>query len=113
MTIKIKIEEKTINAFRWVFPPIDHTDNFLPQFFKNKKRFNTKPPDVKCAAMGLSLYNSEKNARHRFEELKELMSEKAYKRLGKSIAQGTLTPTDGVSDSINRKGHFTFLYMKQ
>ena len=41
------------------------------------------------------------------------MSEKAYQRLGKSIASGTLVKDDGVSDSINTRGHFTlFPYEK-
>ena len=104
----IDSEERESVAFRWVFTPVKQENNFKPQFFKNKQRFNTKPPDVKCKSMGLSLYDTEENAKKRFEELKELMSEKAYQRLGTNIAKGTLVPSDGVSGTINNKGHFTF-----
>ena len=104
----IDYKEKERVAYRWVFPPIEHASNFKPQFFKNKQRFNTKPPDVKCKSMGLSLYDTEENAKKRFDELKELMSVKAYQRLGKNIAKGTLAAADGVSGIINDKGHFTF-----
>ncbi len=59
----IDFEEKERIAYRWVFPPIENSNNFQSQFFKNKKRFNNKPPDVKCASMGLSLYDTENNAK--------------------------------------------------
>ena len=38
--------EKETIAYRWVFDELDDVRNFMPQFLKQPKRFNNKPPKM-------------------------------------------------------------------
>lgn len=99
--------EKETKAYRWVFDKIEDERNFMPQYLKKPKRFNTKPPKVICQSLGLSLYFTEADARKKFLFLKRQLTDKAYKYLGTKIAEGQIKPIFGLTNDINEEGHFT------
>lgn len=95
-----------IIAYRWVFENMEDENNFIPQYFKVPKYANSTD-DSKCQSLGLSFFDSKKNAKDRFNFLKKRMGKNAYKRLGRNLAEGNLSENDGVNSSINDQGHFT------
>jgi|GEM_PF-4611320 len=54
------------------------------------------------------MFDSATNAVKQFNFLKTRIGESAYHVLGTNLAEGKLTPADGVADLPNNKGHFTF-----
>ena len=58
--------------------------------------------------MGLSFFNSEQNARAKFEDLIERLGNRAFMALGKNIAEGTLNKETGKTGLVNHEGHFSF-----
>ena len=99
--------EKETNAYRWVFEEIEDERNFMPQYLKQPKRFNTKPPKVICQSLGISLYHTKEHARKKFLFLKRQLTEKAYEYLGTKIAEGQIKPIFGLTNDANEEGHFT------
>ncbi len=99
-------------AFRWVFEDMVHKDNFLPQYIKQPQRFVPQKDEVKCQALGLSLFKSQKEAQARFEKLKRRMLNRVY-GLGTHLAKGTLQKSFGVSNLPGDEGHFTFHPMEK
>ena len=102
-------------AFRWVYDNINNANNFLTQYEKEPSRFNEKSDALKCAALGLSFFDSLENAKNRFNNLKIQMGGKIYDTLGKHIAKGSIQSSDGVSGLCNNIGHFThhsYYYIK-
>ncbi len=106
-------EERETVAYRWVFETIADELNFVPQYLKNPRRFKLKEDRIKCIALGLSFFDSEKNARWRFEDLKKTLPEDVWHRMEKNIASGTLKPDFGVHNEPNHEGHFTFYPFEQ
>ncbi len=100
-------ERETI-AFRWVFDEIEDGRNFLPQYFKKPPRFERKGVEIKCQAIGLSFYDTEKDAKKRFEKLKTTMTTTSIKKVGTNIATGQISRADGKMGDIDKNGHFTF-----
>lgn len=100
------IEKETI-AYRWVFDELGDERNFMPQFLKQPKRFNSKPPKMVCQSLGLSLFKSAEEARNKFLFLKNQLTDNAYKKLGTKLAIGKLEPNFGLTNNANKEGHFT------
>lgn len=104
-----KCQERETIAYRWVFEQIEDKNNFLPQYLKKPDRFTFKKDKQKCIALGLSFFDTEENAKKRFNQLAGVMGERGYEELGKNIAVGVLKPEHGVcSKPDQRNGHFTF-----
>ena len=99
--------EKETIAYRWVFDELDDVRNFMPQFLKQPKRFNNKPPKMICQSLGLSFFKTEEKARNKLLFLKQQLTEKAYKNLGTKLALGKLELTFGLTNHPNKAGHFT------
>lgn len=101
-------QNKSIEAYRWVFDDIENPINFTPQYFKNPKRFLPLSDTKKCESMSLSLWDSKDSAKDIFNFLKQKFAgNKAYKVLGTKIAKGSLKETDGVNSPIREDGHFS------
>ena len=100
------LARKTL-AFRWVFETMEDARNFEPQFFKNPRRFIQKSDAEKCVAIGLSVFDSERNARLHFVALKKRIKGEALK-MGTNVAFAQLHLDFGKTDLPNRTGHFTF-----
>jgi len=100
------MERETI-AYRWVFDDLEDEKNFMPQFLKQPKRFNNKPPKMICQSLGLSLYKKEKQARKKFLFLQKQLTDKAYKKLGTKLAVGKLELPLGLMNNASKDGHFT------
>ena len=95
-----------IEAFRWVFSPIEQDDNFISQYHKKPKRFNKKRDIEKCKAMALSMFKTKVGAIKRFRELMKFMGDDAHLELGSNIAMGQIEECDGVNEIILTDGHF-------
>ena len=85
---------------------MDDERNFVPQYFKKPARFYLKSDSEKCTSIGLSLFDSEENAKRQFEELSKRFRHEAY-FMGQKVAKSTLLPDFGLTDKPNRQGHFT------
>jgi len=110
LTIKCPAEdfvEKETIAYRWVFDELNDVRNFMPQFLKQPKRFNHKPPKMVCQSLGLSFFKTEEKARKKILFLKSQLTEKAYRNLGTKLAVGKLAPIFGLTNKANKDGHFT------
>lgn len=103
-------QPRTVTAYRFVFPDPSHPkyrNNFLPVSIKDPTRLDINDPDEKkCDMYGLSFFDSEANARRRFEHFLRDRP-KLRDTLGTHIAEGTIEPPDGVVTRTDRKGHFT------
>ena len=102
-----EFKEKETKAFRWVLDEIEDKLNFLPQYFKNPARFESKPPDIKCKSLGLSFFSTQENTRIRFTILTARMLASVRPKIGKNIAEGTIYKKDGLTDLPDKNGHFT------
>ncbi len=99
---------KNMTVFRWVFNEITDERNFKPLALQNPKRILDFDDTTKCKSFALSVYNSEENAKKRFQFLKNTMGEKAYKTLGTNIASLNITEIDGVNEEPNAQtGHIS------
>lgn len=96
-----------VSAFRWIFEQLEDERNFKPLYFKNPQRINSFDDVEKCQALGLSMFDSEKNAIKQFNFLKTRLGETAYQVLGTNLALGQLVPDDGAASDPDPKGHFT------
>lgn len=99
-----------LSAFRFVYSPITHNLNFLPNIiFDNLVGigydYDNAPEQDVCLRCGISLYDTITNAKKAWKKLAPRVKQK----LGYShLAKGVLTQSDGLMNNINDKGHFGF-----
>jgi hypothetical protein len=102
-------KKETIDAFayRWIINPVNHSNNFIPNFLydmqrSNPRRINDVTDKFKCGYCALSLFLSKDDAIKKFRGLPV----RAQEMIGyDSIAEGQITHEDGViSDLANN--HF-------
>jgi hypothetical protein len=94
-------KEQTRVSYRWTFEDISDYRNFLPRY-----KLNPRPNDDDYRGWGLSFFYTKESAIKRMMEMKSTRKN-IDKKLGTHVAKGTLTESDGISDSQNDKGHFT------
>lgn len=93
-------------AFHFVYLPLeDMTKNFVPAR-KKKPRRKLRPED-ECRACGISVYDSEAQARATYRYLQH-GHPNAPIDVGTHIAAAQLTETHGESCASDENGHFTF-----
>src|ERR1700752_3081026 len=73
-------KQDIITGFRWVFSPITHDLNFLPNFIFNEKkgilpRINNNDIFI-CSCCGISFFDSEEVAKNSFKSLSKKIKEK-------------------------------------
>jgi hypothetical protein len=99
-----------LSAYRFVYSPINHKLNFLPNIIFDKKigigfDYVNAEENVYCSRCGISLYDTLPNAQKAWKKL----APKIKENLGYShIANGTLVQNDGVMKEIQNNGHFGF-----
>ena len=101
---------KNMTAFRFVFEPNTDTENSWKNFLPLKKIFPQRTDlnrndNVKCSAYGLSFFDSENNAKIRYNQLIE-NHPNIYKNLGTHLAKVSTEQNDGVVKEIDNNGHF-------
>jgi len=95
-------------AYRWIKPPIDNEDNFLPSIvldvkYNRPSRRNSLDDFRLCSSCGLSMFISEEKAKIRFQWL-PLRNQKL---LGYThIAVGNIENEDGLITKASPIGHF-------
>lgn len=116
LTIKCPPEHyksKNLPVYRWVFDDITDKRNFQPLFYRNPRKYLGATDFEKCKGLALSFFTTEKNAKERFEYLKETTCPIAYKVLGTNIAQCQIKEEDGVNAEPDNLGHFNHHPVKQ
>lgn len=98
-------------SYRWIYAPIDHELNFMPNSIFDTKRNKPRRINDKtdlgfiCSYCSVSLFDTLENAKKVFKNLPP----SAQTNLGYThVAEGIVTETDGVMDSISSHGHFNF-----
>lgn len=97
-----------MDAFRFMYEPLDNPSNFVPQLLKAEGegrvvRTYIETPAQTCDAMGLSFFTTAHFALATYKAAKGLPKlNPRYTTLGKC----KLTNADGVMSSANRGGHF-------
>ena len=97
-----------MEAFRFMYEPLDNPGNFVPQLLKVEEegrvvRTYIETPAKTCDAMGLSFFTSAHFALATYKALRGLPKlNPRYTTLGKC----KLTIEDGVMSSASRSGHF-------
>jgi hypothetical protein len=98
------------NAVRWTFKVLDNEISFLPNILydqhrgidTNKQNFN----DIdKCKRCGISLFNTESNAKNTFKNLNKRIREKLEFT---HLATGKIQEPDGIASEISNNGHYSF-----
>ncbi len=104
-----------IEAFRWVHTDMNNFKNFTPRYYLAPKRDleriakieNKKEQNKQlCNMLALSMFETEKKAKERFDALKQIMGKNIFKHLGTHIAKGCLEIEDGVNSPFDTNGHF-------
>lgn len=101
-------EVEDMDAFRFMYEPLDNPSNFVPQLLKAEEegrvvRTYIETPDKTCDAMGLSFFTTAHFALATYNSLRGLPKlNPRYTTLGKC----KLTNADGVISSASRSGHF-------
>jgi len=101
--------EVSILAYRFTNEDISHANNWEPTFIVDKIR-NRPPRTDNCNAFGMSMYDSEVNAKIAFSRIpprNRKMMQLHY------IAKGTIEKDDGLTTNINERGHFGFYQYKK
>jgi len=94
-----------MKAYRFVFDDLNYPHNFLPALMINPRR-NFPDPNEQCLGYALSLFDSLGNAQKRYEAIVKGRPS-LRKKLGSHIAEGIITPNDGLVSDINSSGHFS------
>lgn len=107
------VAPQNIIAFRLVWSPIDHKDNFLPNIiievirkipFVYAKDKGKREIQI-CSRCSISLYNSLENVQCMWDNA----SAKFKENFGYThIAEGEINEGDGLVGSISKVGHFGF-----
>ena len=63
-------KQEETDAYRWVFDDIENKDNFISQYEKNPKRYNSKSDLGSCNGMSLSMYKDIESAIDSFYHFK-------------------------------------------
>jgi len=95
--------ENDLDAYRWTFEQITHSDNFIPR----AKILKTEKLKNDCLGWALSFFDTEP---HAVDELNRICTDKKnlYKKLGTHISEGKINTTDGVNGNFNNtSGHFS------
>jgi hypothetical protein len=117
-TICPPVETKQIEAeaFRWVYDPLNHELNFLPNYAFDKANNNLgiySPGFLnstkKCLRCSMSLFITVEAAKINFRKLSKV----AKLKLGYThIASGKIEPSDGLATETTEVGHFSFFEFK-
>lgn len=94
-------------AFRFTTENMKDQDNFIPQYHKNPRRFNSQDDIQKCKAMALSLFDTQEHAEARFKVLKSTIGRKIYQIIGTHLAEGSILEEHGVQSPVDKRGHFS------
>lgn len=106
-------EEHALDAFRFLYEPIESTDNWIPPYIKAKIKAEQGKPDALrgylkdrgkvCGGIGLSFYASEIQAITAFRQATHFKRMKpAFTCLGVMV----ISPLDGAVTPTNDHGHF-------
>lgn len=93
-----------LKAFRWVANPMTNAC-FLPPGKKNPARVNNTKGAANCGLFGVSMHISQQHSIDAFKKL-EASFVLARKTMGGYVAEGNLTPQDGLCTAPNQAGHF-------
>jgi len=88
-------------GYRFVKPPVNDA-SFVPLALSPGRRVTKARPN--CSAYGISMFDSEENARRRFAELVE--DNPGLKNRYTNIAEVRLDTTHGTQTIPDKKGHF-------
>jgi hypothetical protein len=106
---------RNMNVYRWVFDEISDENNFKPRWYilpdieleKTDQIKDFVKRDTKiCAMLSLSMFETEEDAKNRFDYFLDTQGRKSYKRFGTHISKGEITEDDGVNEEPNNIGHF-------
>lgn len=106
-------EEHALDAFRFLYEPINSLDNWIPPYVKAKIKADQgndaairgylKNQDSICGNLGLSFYATEIQALKAFSQATHFKKMKLpFTCLGIMV----ITPLDGVVTPVNGHGHF-------
>ena len=99
--------EKEIKAFRWVFPDISDSRNFVPMAI-DPQCYSARR---KCGGWALSFHTTEDASIEAWEYIINNRP-KHYKKIGTHIASGTIIKTDGKCSSADNHLHFNMIEYK-
>jgi hypothetical protein len=96
-------------GFRWMFFPIENPNNFLPSILLNEKlnipsRKNSPDDGDKCSSCALSMFDSERNAIDKFNNIPKHNRE----MLGYTHIASGIIDNLGLMTNTNKRGHFDF-----
>ena len=97
--------DSNITVFRYVYAPIEHPENFIPQALRRDKplRLNSNDQEGTCSYMALSFFTDLARAMAFFKGFPQNTKNK----LGYShIAQGELIKGDGLMTPVKSNTHF-------
>jgi len=103
----VDYSEKEIAAFRWVFPVITDSKNFIP-LAKDPINVSVRK---KCGGWALSFHETEEASVEAWEYLTEDKPNK-FKKLGTHIAFGKVLKSDGKCSDSDEYLHFNFIEYK-
>lgn len=95
-------------AYRLIFDPAsaDAVNNFLPPGIQKPERVDDEQRShLKCSFFAISMFTTKDKALKHYEKLKG-RNPMIHLRLGSFIAEGDITPSDGVISAPNKHGHF-------
>lgn len=100
--------EKEISAFRWVFPELSDSRNFLP-VAKDPQASSARR---KCGGWALSFHETEAASEEAWQYHINNRPQQ-YKKLGTHIASGTISKTDGKCSNTDEHLHFNLIEYKE
>lgn len=98
---------KDITAYRFVYDVVDE-NSFIPPGIKSPNRVTNEEDDkTKCEMLALSFFDTEANAKARYQYLRKRMKNIRH-TLGGNLAEGQIHASQGFHGKIGVNGHFDF-----
>jgi hypothetical protein len=104
-------EFEDTTCYRFVFNPIETTNNFLPPSKINPIRLLSKECDTNCNFIGLSLFSNEVQIQTYHNNLKKTFP-KFKEKIGTHIAKGKINKFDGSITDQDGNSHFNIYEYK-